>query len=66
MPETKAGPTRSHSQLSSWLDCGRAYELGRILGIPRRPGVWFPAGTAVHASVERYLREAMESKGIER
>jgi hypothetical protein len=55
---------RSHSQLSSYLDCPRSYELGRVRRLGRRPGPWFPAGTAVHATIERYLREQLaQEKG---
>lgn len=48
---------RSYSQFNNWLECPQAYRLARICRVPRRPGVWFPAGTATHASIERYLRE---------
>ena len=50
---------RSHSQLSAYLECGREYQLGRVLRLPRRPGAWFPGGTAVHATIERFLRESI-------
>jgi hypothetical protein len=49
--------SRSHSQLSTYLQCPREYQLGRVLRLGRRPGSWFPGGTAVHAAIERYLRE---------
>jgi hypothetical protein len=49
--------TRSHSQLNQYTECPRSYELARVVRIKRRPGPWFPAGTAVHATIERYLRE---------
>lgn len=55
--------TRSHSQLSSWLQCGKAYELERILHVPRIPGIWFPAGTACHSTIEWWLRKRLE-KGL--
>lgn len=51
--------TRSHSQLSQYGECPRAYELSRVRRIKRRPGAWLPAGTAVHATIERYLREQL-------
>ena len=55
--------TRSYSQLSQYLDCPRQYQLSRIVKVPRLPGWWFPGGTAVHAVIERYLRESLnESK----
>lgn len=50
---------RSHSQLSTYLQCSREYQLGRALHIPRRPGAWFPGGTAVHKAIERYLRYSL-------
>jgi hypothetical protein len=46
---------RSYSQLHSWLECGMAYRLERIDKVPCRPGVWLPAGTAVHRCIEEYL-----------
>lgn len=65
-PETALTPagagspvTRSWSQFSSWRSCGKAYELARIRRVPRRPAVWLPAGTAVHAVIEQYLRETL-------
>jgi len=49
-------PVRSHSQLSAYLDCPRRYDLEKVRRLPRRPGPWFPGGTAVHATIEAYLR----------
>lgn len=54
---------RSHSQLSQYTDCPRAFELSRVRRIKRRPGAWFPAGTAVHKTIERYLREQLSEEG---
>jgi hypothetical protein len=48
---------RSHSQVSAYLQCPRSYELARVRRLKRRPGAWFPGGTAVHATIERYLRQ---------
>jgi putative RecB family exonuclease len=50
----------SHSQLSTFSECGRRYELERVSRVPRRPGYWFPGGTAIHATIEAYLREAVK------
>jgi len=36
------------------------YKLERILRVKSRPGVWLPAGTAVHKAVEEYLRQTLE------
>jgi hypothetical protein len=55
--------TRSYSQLSQWGDCPRQFQLSRIARVPRKPAWYFPGGTAVHSTVERYLREkAKEGK----
>lgn len=53
-PELPA--SRSHSQMNLFLDCPRSYELARVRRIPRRPGAWLCGGTAVHRTIERYLR----------
>jgi hypothetical protein len=55
----------SYSSLGAYLDCPRSLELNRIRGIKRRPGAWFPGGTAVHATIERYLREATKDEESE-
>ena len=54
--------TRSYSQLSQWLACPRQYQLARVVKVSRLPGWWFPGGTAVHAVIERYLREAVREE----
>jgi hypothetical protein len=51
-----SGPRRSWSQFNQWRQCGKAWELAKIRRVPKRPGVWNPAGTAVHATIEQYLR----------
>jgi putative RecB family exonuclease len=56
-------PVRSHSQLNQYTECPRSYELSRVRRIKRRPGPWFPAGSAVHATIERYLREQVAEEG---
>jgi hypothetical protein len=54
--------TRSYSQLHTYGECPRRFQLERVEKIPRRPGWWFPGGTAVHATIERYLRQSLEVK----
>jgi hypothetical protein len=49
--------TRSYSQLSQYTQCPRQFELSRMVKVPRKPGWWFPGGTAVHGTIERFLRE---------
>lgn len=53
----------SYSRLSGYLDCPRSDELARVRRIKRRPGPWFPGGTAVHATIERYLRAQLAQDG---
>lgn len=53
----------SYSAFSDWLSCGWQYFLGRVKKVPRRPGWWFPGGTAVHAATEAYDRLLFESEG---
>jgi hypothetical protein len=55
MPENHTSVIRSYSQLSTYGECAKRYELSYVRRIKRRPGVWFPAGTAFHATVQRYL-----------
>ena len=53
---TEAAPTApahvSYSQLSSWLRCGKAYELERVLRVPVAPTWAQVAGSAVHRATE--------------
>jgi hypothetical protein len=56
-------PSRSHSQLKTYLECGKRYELEKVHRVPRRPGMWLPAGTAVHRAVERYLISTLTPEG---
>lgn len=50
----------SYSQLSTFTECGKRFELAYERRVPRRPGVWFPAGTAVHKTIELYLLATLE------
>lgn len=53
---------RSYSQLSAYTDCAKRFELSYERRVPRRPGVYFPAGTAFHKTIERYLLEVAVPK----
>lgn len=50
----------SWSQLSSWLKCGKQYELERIIKAPQTPGVWLAGGSAVHEWTEIYDTVGLE------
>lgn len=57
MTEVAAPPAHvSYSQLSSWLRCGKAYELERIIGVPSVLTWAQVAGSAVHEATERIDR----------
>lgn len=51
---------RSYSQLSSMTQCGKRYQLERRVGFPSVPGWWNAGGTAVHATIETWLRLKVE------
>lgn len=55
MTEAPAPPAHvSYSQLSSWLRCGKAYELERVIHVPGVAPTWAQvAGSAVHTGSER-------------
>jgi len=46
---------RSFSAFTSWLRCGKAYELERIVNAPSEPAWWFVGGSAFHSAAEQYL-----------
>lgn len=64
MPENdkRVVRARSYSQLSRYTDCPKSFELSYERRVKRRPGVWFPAGTAFHKTIERYLLEVAVPK----
>ena len=47
---------RSFCQFTSWLRCGKAYELERVLRVEQTPALWFIGGSAFHAAVEDILK----------
>lgn len=46
----------SHSQLTSYLRCSKAYYLSRVAKVPRLPSVWLVAGKALHTAIEQANR----------
>ena len=59
------GRPSSYSQLSTYTECPKRFELAYERRVPRRPGVWFPAGTAVHRTIERYLLATLEREQVD-
>jgi putative RecB family exonuclease len=46
---------RSFSSFTSWLRCGKAWQLERGFQAPSEPAWWFVGGSAFHAAAEKYL-----------
>lgn len=46
---------RSFSSFTSWIRCGKAWELERKLQAPSEPAWWFVGGSAFHSAAELFL-----------
>lgn len=55
----------SHSQMTQWLRCGKAYELNRIKQAPRVPAVWLASGVALHEVIDLLNRESVTGETID-
>ena len=60
MTEPKIGH-RSFSSFTSWVKCGKAWQLERQLQAPQTPAWYFIGGQAFHAAIEQYLRDNYET-----
>lgn len=60
--ENEDGQRRSWSQYTNYRGCPKAWQLSKLRRAPRRPGVWLPAGTAVHTVIEKFLRLEVERR----
>jgi hypothetical protein len=45
-------PHASHSQVNSWLRCGKAYYLERLVKVKQPPAAYLVAGVAIHTAIE--------------
>lgn len=52
---------RSYSSFSSWMRCGKSWQLERELSLPSDPAWWFAGGSAFHAAAEKYLKAQVEA-----
>ncbi len=52
---------RSFSSFSSWVRCGKSWQLERQLAAPSEPAWWFVGGSAFHAAVESYLKAEFDA-----
>jgi hypothetical protein len=55
---------RSFSAFTSWLRCGKAFQLERILQAPSEPAWWFAGGSAFHLAVEKFLHQKYEASKV--
>jgi len=55
---------RSFSSLTSWIRCGKAWQLERELQAPSEPAWWFVGGSAFHTAAEKFLLAEFENKKI--
>ena len=53
---------RSFSAFTSWLRCGKAFQLERNLQAPSEPAWYFVGGSAFHAAAEKYLLAKHQEK----
>jgi hypothetical protein len=51
---------RSFSSFTSWVQCGKKWQLERELHVPTQPAWALVGGSSVHLALERYLRETLE------
>lgn len=50
----------SYSALTTYIDCGYLYYLGRLLEIPEQPAVWSAGGSAFHKATEEWDKQHVE------
>ena len=48
---------RSFSSFTSWVRCGKAWQLEREVQAPQTPAWYFVGGSAFHEAVEKYLKD---------
>jgi hypothetical protein len=53
---------RSFSAFTSWLRCGKAFQLERNLQAPSEPAWYFVGGSAFHSAAEKYLLTKHQEK----
>ena len=49
----------SYSAITTWLNCGWQYYLGRLKQMEEEPSVWLTGGSAFHVATEQYDRESL-------
>lgn len=56
----------SHSQITSWLRCGKAYQLSRLVQAPEKPAVYLVSGNAMHSVIESINRRFFAEQQVRR
>ena len=51
----------SHSQISTYVRCGKQYFLERLAGVVTKPAAYMVAGIAIHQAIESMNRAAFEA-----
>lgn len=65
MTDTPSTPHHiSYSAYTEWLECGKRYQLKRMMSLPERPAWWNIGGHAVHSATEAYCRQTHATLGI--
>lgn len=52
----------SYSSITTWLNCGWQYYLGRIAQVDEQPAIWNLGGSAVHKATEIYDLQLWETE----
>jgi len=52
----------SYSAITTFIDCGYQYYLGRLLQKQEEPSVWSVGGSAFHLACENYDKENLWAK----
>jgi len=53
---------RSFSSFTSWVRCGKSWQLEREIKAPQSPAWYFVGGSAFHEAVEKYLRDEVSGE----
>jgi hypothetical protein len=61
---TFPGKHLSASQVNEWRDCGRCYELNRVLHVPRVDTIHFAIGGGLHKAAEAIGRAVLENREL--
>lgn len=56
--------SRSYSSFTSWLSCGKSWQLARVVKVPETPAWYLVGGSAVHSATEAEDRQRFAEVGI--